>query len=282
MEVELKRISVVHHDMTKLRIMIGKRHTFLSAVILFAVFFLIGYVDYRMVWPDGSHFDYMEDFFAEENHRTMIDLVEMAGYEHPIVTYHRGRNEEGHIHPDHPSHYSNLERLMQEEEHAHRFYFFVAFHVQILALITLGLRLFFLIDKTWEYVLELSIVVLLLSCLGQVVGIVALFFILWQHWGTASVFLILFQFMLSIIELGGFLALCSLRQKLNYLRQALHELGPRVAPYLQTLEERAEDESLKQQAREILKDRHLFWNFFTDFWNRVKDNSKNLTKDKFE
>ena len=274
------------HDIKNIRNTIARKHTFVAAVILLVIMFLVGYIGYATIWQ-GSHFDYMDDYLDLEYHETIINLTALVGYEHPLVGYHRGLSEEGHIHRSHPQHHSNLEYLLMEMSHAHHFYLWVAFHVQVLALITLGLRLFYLFDKTWEYVLELSILVLLISCLAQVVGLVALVYVLYHAWCTASIFLWIGQSWLAIIELGTFLALWSLRQKLNFLRSKHHEVLPKLAPHVETLQKQDSRKSLKRAGQRLLKDRDFFWDFFTGFSSRLKDNfsklsSNNRFKDKFE
>lgn len=269
-------ISRVDHELTILRKLVGKKHTFLSFVILSVLFFLIGYIGYSHLW-DGAHFDSMDDFFELHHHAAILNLSLIMGYEHPLLELHESCDAEGHVHTSDPQHHSNLERLMHEMEHKHHYYLWIAFHVQIFVVVTSFLKLFFLVDKTWEWMLNALIVLVLISTFFQFIGCVAIIFILYHIWCTTSVFLIIGQIWLTIVELGSFLALWTIRQKLNYLKHHHFKFQQNILAKVNHIKKNSDHTELQRAATEILSTQDHFSDFIKSFLFKFKDNLTNLS-----
>lgn len=280
---QLKSVKVLaaDHELRVNRRLVSRKHTFLSTLILFVMFFLIGRVGYIPVW-NGSHFDDMEDMFELHHHTTILNISRALKFEHPLLHYHDECEKDGHIHSSSPQHHSNLETLMYEMEHKHHFYLWVAFHVQALVVVSTFLKLFFLIDRTWEWILEFMIVFTLISTFAQFIGFVSMFLVLYHAWMTESMILFIGQFWLGIIELASFLALWSIRRKLNFIKHEHFKLGAKLTSSIRNIRQNSDQESLKRGAKIVLSEKKHFNNFVTDilFHSRANLQRLNLNKEK--
>lgn len=246
------------------------------------MFFLIGHVGYIHVW-EGAHFDDMNDIFELRHHTAMLNLSKILGYDHPLLKYHEDCERDNHIHTSHPHHHSNLETLMNKMEHKHHYYLWIAFHVQIFVVLTFFLKLLLWIDKTWENILNLMILVTLISTFFQFIGFVALIFVLYHVWFWSSFFLFIGQIWLAIIELASFLALWTIRQKLNFIQHHHYRAKNSIIIQAEQIKKHSTQESLKRFANTVLSNETELNNLVTTFLHQTKDNISKLSlKEKFD
>lgn len=283
---KIGHLLYVDHELKQNRLSVGKKHTFLSAVILFGMFFLIGHTGNCHLW-DGPVFDSMDDYFELHHHSLALNVSQVLGYEHPLLKLHAQCDEDGHIHTSNPKHHSNLETLMDDMDHKHHYYLAIALIAWLFLASTTCLKLLFLVDKTWEMMLEVLIVLTLISTFVQFIGFVSLFFVLYHFWYWGSILLIVGQICLSMVELASFLALWNIRQKLNYMRHQHFKIKATIHAHSKHIAENSENETLKRNIKELISGQRDLNQFLAGFIYRLRGNFLALSsglsnKEKFD
>lgn len=283
--LKARQSKLAKHELDVTRMTVGKRHTFLSGIILFVMVFLIGYSGYSVVWS-GDHFDDMEETFELENNQWMIETSHAFGLQHPLEAYHQSCGTNQHVHSSNPKHHSNVETLLIEMDHKHHYYLSFALHVQPAVAVTSFLKLFFLIDMAWPRILEIMIVLTLISTFLQFIGLVSFFVVLFHVPAVSSILLIIGQFWLAIIELGSFLAMWSIRQKLHFLKRMFFESQTDIMSHRSHIEKNSDNELLKRASQTVFASKENLKEFIIHLLFKSKDNlsrlSLNPNKQKFD
>lgn len=163
-------------------------------------------------------FEHHYDFFSSDFHQFAVNVSDALGHEHPFHEYRKNHPE---IHPEHPHHHSNLEKMIRS--HAQMDFLWISFHAYFLIPFSTLARCYFFL-KTQTYITTLVIMCLILvSAVAQCIALIGNTLVLFHNdaiWIYIKLFITL---LVLLIEISTLKDLHDIRKYVMYLSQVYHE-----------------------------------------------------------
>lgn len=193
-------------------------HTSTLPILFLILFVATGYQGLSAFGGDLWRLEHHYDFFSSDLHHFAVNASVVLNVEHPFHDYLKDHPE---VHPDHPHHHSNLEKIVAS--HVQMDFLYVVFHGYFLLLISAALRGFFFL-KRQSYLTTLIIMyVILVSAIIQGIALVINILILFTApsiWIWVKIFA---TFLSLLIEISTFLDIHEIRKYVMYFSQIFHE-----------------------------------------------------------